>query len=87
MTIFFFFKLWIPTGLVPEVLKIAHDDPLASHGGVHKTLERLRRYYYWSGLVRDVKEYILACDVCKMTKAPNSTLRPPMGAAPEFKFI
>jgi len=51
----FFFKLWIPSGLAPVLLKNAHDDPLASHGCVHKTLERLKRYYYWPGLVKDVK--------------------------------
>jgi len=37
----FCWKLWVPQGLVPEALKKAHNDPLASHGGVHKTLERL----------------------------------------------
>jgi len=53
----FAWQLWISCELVPEFLKEAHDDPLASHGGVHKTLERIRRYYFWPGLVTDVKEY------------------------------
>jgi len=79
----FCWKLWAPSGLVPVALKNAHDDPLASHGGVRKTLERLRRYYYWPGLVKDVKEYIRSCDTCKMNKAPNQALRPPMGKASE----
>jgi len=68
---------------VPVALKNAHDDPLASHGGVHKTLERLRRYYYWPGWVKGVKEYIRSCDTCKMNKAPNQALRPPMGKVSE----
>jgi len=69
-------------GLVPEVLKNAHNDPLASHGGIHKTWERLRSYYYSPRLLKD-EENIQACETCKMTKAPNRTLRPPMGRASE----
>jgi len=79
----FAWKLWIPSDLVPEVLKRAHDDPLASHGGGHKTLERIRRYYFWPGLVTDVKEYTGNCDICRRTKAPNRVQWPPMGIAPE----
>ncbi|XP_044573282.1 uncharacterized protein K02A2.6-like [Drosophila ananassae] len=74
-------KLWIPKSMIQEVLKKSHDDPLASHGGVHKTLER--RYYFWPGMVNDVKDYISACESCRMTKAPNRALRPPMGKAVE----
>jgi len=33
----FAWKLWIPSELVPEILKRAHDDPLTSYGEVHKT--------------------------------------------------
>ncbi|XP_030385488.1 uncharacterized protein LOC115632467 isoform X1 [Scaptodrosophila lebanonensis] len=79
----FGWKLWIPKELVSEVLKNAHDHPLASHGGVHKTLERIRRYYYWPGLVNDVKCYINSCETCKTTKAPNTVQRPPIGKSPE----
>ena len=75
----FAWKLWIPKELVAEVLVKAHDHPLASHGGIHKTLERIRRYYYWPGLINDVKKYISSCEICKSTKAPNNVMRPPMG--------
>lgn len=74
-------KLWLPQDLIPKVMAGAHDDPLASHGGIHKTLEQIRRY--WLSLVKYVKEHVLARDVCKATKAPNCVQLPPMGAAPE----
>ena len=32
--------------LKAEVMKLYHDDPLAGHFGVDKTLELLRRNYY-----------------------------------------
>jgi len=35
------------------------------------TIERVRRYYFWPGLVPDVKAYINDYEVCKTTKAPK----------------
>lgn len=73
-------KLWIPAELRKGVLLRLHDDVIAAHGGVHKTIELIRRKFYWPGLVKDVKNYVGNCEVCKTTKAPNIVLRPPMGA-------
>jgi len=76
-------KVWVPKEMIPEVLVRAHDSPLCSHGEIHKSIERLRRYYYWPGLVKYVKAYVNACEVCKSTKSSNCYLRPPLGKAPE----
>lgn len=76
-------KLWIPREMIPEILKKAHDNPLSSHGGINKTLARIRKFYYWPNLVVDVKNYVNNCDVCKSTKHPNTVMRPPMGKSPE----
>jgi len=43
-----------------------------------KTLERLRRNFYWPNLAVDVKNFIAKCDVCHETKSPNVILKPPM---------
>lgn len=72
-------KLWIPSALVKSVIATAHNPPLSSHPGVGKTLEKLRRTFYWPKMGADVKAFVGDCDVCKETKAPNVTLRPLMG--------
>ena len=72
-------KLWIPDGLIPEILASEHDDPTAVHGGIKKTLERIRRYYYWPRMRQGIVKYVGDCGICKSAKAPNKTLRPPMG--------
>ncbi|XP_044313064.1 uncharacterized protein K02A2.6-like [Drosophila rhopaloa] len=59
--------------------KLSDLKPLASHGGIHKTLERVRKYYYWPSLVKDVKVHVLACE----TKAAIKIQRPPMGVPAE----
>lgn len=72
-------KLWVPSELTNGLIKQAHVPPLAAHGGVVKTIDRLKRLFYWPSMATEVRTYIASCDVCKETKAPNVTLRPPMG--------
>lgn len=72
-------KLWVPLKLRPSVISRAHDAPETAHGGMAKTLELLRRTFFWPGMVVDVREYVRNCEVCKTTKAPNMILKPPMG--------
>lgn len=72
-------KLWVPSGLTEELIANAHLSPQAAHGGMHKTLYRLREKYYWPNMVSQVQTFVRNCPVCKETKAPNITLRPPMG--------
>lgn len=72
-------KLWIPKPLQEPLMAAAHRPPMASHGGVAKTVERLRRQCFWPGMTVDVRRMVGNCSTCGETKAPNDTLRPPMG--------
>lgn len=72
-------KLWVPDELQAQVIANSHDPVTASHGGIDKTIELIRRHFYWPGLARDVRAYVSNCSICKETKAPNQSLRPPMG--------
>lgn len=72
-------KLWIPLKLQKDIINRAHNDPISSHGGMVKTIELIRRHFYWPGLVKDVRDHIRNCDTCKSTKTPNQSLKPEMG--------
>ncbi|KAK3917306.1 Transposon Ty3-I Gag-Pol polyprotein, partial [Frankliniella fusca] len=52
-------------------LQECHDSELAAHLGVNKTLFRLREYYYWPAMSRDVRQYVRACDTCAKYKVPQ----------------
>jgi len=62
-------KAYIPesSSLRGEIMLINHDDPHASHFGSAKTLELLRRHYFWEGMAAEVKEYVKTCDICQRT--------------------
>ena len=75
----FLWKLWIPTSLTHSLIAEAHEPPNKSHGGFHKTLQRLRQLYFWPGMAKQVKEYVSKCDTCKNNKSYTQISRPPMG--------
>lgn len=72
-------KLLVPSELRRDVIYAAHDVPNAAHGGIAKTVQRIRQYFFWPKLVTTVKDYVLNCELCRTSKAPTSCLRPPMG--------
>ena len=57
------------------LLSEAHDTIFGGHFGIEKTLEKIKRYWFWPGMAKDVEEYIKTCAVCQMTK--HSTQRSP----------
>jgi hypothetical protein len=50
------------------LFKQNHDDFHANHFDVERTLELLKRKYYWSAMNQDVKKYVNACFTCHRIK-------------------
>lgn len=72
-------KLWVPKELRSELLERMHYSSSSGHGGIQKTLMKLRERYFWPGMASDVQSMVKGCEVCKCCKTSNSTKRPPMG--------
>ncbi len=64
-------RLYIPleASVWTELLKCHHDDELTEHFSIEQTLELVLCKYYWSKLVKDVKEYVFSCNICQRMKA------------------
>ncbi|GBN87042.1 hypothetical protein AVEN_157583-1 [Araneus ventricosus] len=45
-----------------EVLRVAHEIPLAGHLGEQKTMQRIKYSFFWPEIKKDVKEF---CQTCK----------------------
>ncbi|KAJ7954398.1 Ty3/gypsy retrotransposon protein [Quillaja saponaria] len=41
------------------------------HSGVHATLKRLGRNFYWKGMQKEVRNFIRCCEVCQRFKGEN----------------
>lgn len=75
----FSWKLVVPKLLRGKILLKCHDDPKSSHGGINKTVRKIKSRYYWPGMVKQIKEYIKKCEVCQVNKPSNVILRGEMG--------
>ena len=51
------------------LLAEAHDSRLGGHFGEERTLEKLRRVWFWKGMSRDVSEYVRSCHKCQLVKS------------------
>ena len=75
-------KLVVPARLVPCVLRLAHDLPVAGHMGVARTKEKILQSFYWPSVNADVKLYCRSCVICQKTVAKGRTPRAPLQHIP-----
>lgn len=82
-----------PSGFRGEILRLAHETPLAGHLGVKKTLARVLKQFYWPTVRRDVLNFCRSCHACQIAgKAghflPVAPLQPaPVVEAPFSRVI
>ncbi|HEV7736662.1 MAG TPA: reverse transcriptase domain-containing protein, partial [Chlamydiales bacterium] len=62
--------LYIPPNrpLRTSVIRTHHSTSLTGHPGVAKTIELLKRNYWWTTLRCDVKAFVSSCPDCQRTK-------------------
>ena len=54
-----------------EILSEAHASMFSIHPGATKMYRDLKRYYQWVGMMRDVANWVVECDVCQLVKAEH----------------
>ena len=62
------------------ILDEAHKSRMSMHPGSTKMYQDLKKIFWWSGLKRDVAEYVAACLICQKAKVehqkPGGQLQP-----------
>ncbi|GJS20326.1 putative reverse transcriptase domain-containing protein [Tanacetum coccineum] len=88
--IYFSDRIWIPSvgGVRKLIMDEAHTSRYLIHPGADKMYYDLRDLYWWSGMKRDVAEYVSRCLTCSKIKAehqkPSGLLQQP--EIPEWKW-
>jgi len=54
-----------------SLLKEFHEVKYSGHVGIHKTIQHLKRHYWWPKLNEDVKKWVRSCLHCQRNKADN----------------
>ena len=83
-------RLCVPAAeeLKGQIFREAHSSAYAMHPGSNRMYRMLKEYYWWSGMKREVVEYVSECLVCQQVKAErqkSSGLLQPL-PIPEWKW-
>ena len=55
-----------------------HTSPLGGHGGVKRTMEKIKQYYYWEKMHEDITNRIRRCLPCQLQKFRRESAKHPM---------
>lgn len=72
-------KVVVPYGSRGKIINQCHDSPTSSHGGIKKTIFKIRSNYYWPKMNKEIKEYVRSCELCQTCKPTTVTMRNEMG--------
>jgi len=72
------FQLVVPQKRVRQILEEAHDSPFGGHFGVNKTLDKIRRRFYWASCKQDVEQWCRTCKICISRKGPSEKGKSPL---------
>ena len=62
------YKRIVPRSQYYPLMYTFHNDPTVGYLGYKKVLQKLSDRYYWSGMAKDVNQYIAACYQCQMKR-------------------
>ena len=68
----------VPANLTERLINLAHS----SHQGMSRTKQRLREYYWWAGMDRQVEDTIRSCTVCQNNDKSAKVYTAPMKPVP-----
>ncbi|KAJ1201425.1 hypothetical protein NDU88_005234 [Pleurodeles waltl] len=56
----------------PQLITAAHEGAASAHAGVAATISLLQARYWWPGLYKETKQYVLCCDICQQIKVSTA---------------
>jgi len=62
-------KLWIPAAAVQRAMESEHDTRVAGHMGQDKTIELIRRNFWWPKMNERIIDFVRSCPECQKNKA------------------
>ena len=71
-----FEQVVVPLSCRQDILRLAHEVPLAGHLGKNKTAKRILNRFYWPTLFRDVRDYCRSCPNCQKASGRKGARAP-----------
>nr|XP_054769552.1 uncharacterized protein LOC129277391 [Lytechinus pictus] len=75
----------VPPCYRTDILKMAHELPMAGHVGIRKTEDRIMRHFYWPKMHKDVVHFCKTCHTCQIIGKAQPSIKPaPLIPIPAF---
>jgi hypothetical protein len=73
-------RIYVPINqtLRERAIRWCHDEPMAGHPGIAKTLELTTRTFWWPNMQKDIEKYIKACHECQISKPDREPRAAPL---------
>jgi hypothetical protein len=65
----------LPDKYKTSVLQLLHDDKLAGHLGIKRTIARVSHRFYWVGYTKYIDRWCKCCNECQLRKGPSHNTR------------
>lgn len=65
-------KCLVPASLRPKILEENHSSSRGGHLGFYKTLRKVKDFYSWPTLTKDVSDYVRRCHACQRYKVTQA---------------
>jgi len=60
--------LWVPNGLIQQIMESEHDKKVGGHMGQDKTIELIRRNFWWPKMNERIIDFFRSCPECEQNK-------------------
>jgi transposase InsO family protein len=71
-------QMVVPAKMVPEILRVAHDEPVSGHVGAKKMISVICRRFWWKSINSDAQKYAASCVTCAARAPSNPKPRAPL---------
>ena len=78
--------LVVPEELKFDILTSVHGDLHSGHNGTQRTYSILRLKYFWKGMYKDCRNFVLSCQKCNTKKNPTNPTKAPLQPLPPARI-
>ena len=73
-TDFDFWRAIIPDEVAVKIFILTelHSIPYSLHPGIQRTLQKVKKHFFWKGMTGNVREYVESCPVCQVEKTDHT---------------
>ena len=57
------------------VITELHDIPYSLHPGIQRTIQKVRRHFFWKGMTGNIRGFVESCLVCQTEKTDHTLSR------------